>query len=1271
MKNCFKLYALLLCGSFFISYSSLGQKIKRLNSEQGLANGTINVFEKDSLGYLWIATNKGINRYSGIEFKNYNLDYLISAKSNNFSSIINVNGELYLLNSGGSLLKYLYDYDSFEEVLYLENKVFLSITKLNNDELLIGLSKGFIIFNIKSKEISTIQHPNTFLNRRILVKDNIIYSGTARGVYTYKYSKKERKLIFKKRILEKNDIIDIALDAKNRLWIGTEIGGLFISYGDKIQNVSLNQNLKKTYAIRKIEFDRQNNALLAVDRLGLFVLDDNFNILKSFSHNIDDMNTISQNSIYQVFVDDSNAYWLGLREGGINIIYQKDNVFRHVNHILNKSNSINNNNIRAIFETENGDLWFGTENGASKYSNSQWFNYNQNPKLFNSAVLAINSYQAKLLLGTYGEGLLEIHQKNGSVNEINLASEKPQNFIFHIAVFKDDLWISRSDGPLSHYRNKEFISNYSVGLVKSIVEGYEDINYAGSDSGFYEINKRNKSVRRIQPDVFNNLNEIQNLNLDQLNNCIWIACTKGLFKFSLDSENIENVTLPTHKEIETVFSIEKDNMQNLYLGAISGLWRYDIKNNLFRKFDLQDGIQINEFGPGASHKLTDGTLAFGGPKGAVFFNPLELEKDQEISKIYISNFQINGKEPDSLQLQKDINYTNDLVLNFDQNSISFNFETIKFHGSKRNHFQWKLEGYDKEYQDVFGKTKINYSNLKPGEYVLYAIGYNADGTVGNDKYSLNIKIRKPFWKTNAAIVFYLLLFSFIIYLIYRITKANLRKRVNEDRIKFFVEVAHDIRTPVSLIQLLVKQLSNQENIKKSIELIQRNTENLNEYVTQLLDFQKIDRKQLKLSISKVDLKDCITEIVNDFNPILQEKSLDLNINIKHIPVWFDRVKMSRIFYNLISNAIKYSNEGGEINISAFLYDNFLQIEFQDNGIGIPDNQQELVFQRFTRGTNVSNKGIPGTGIGLMLSKKIVELHGGKIYVESKENVGSKFIIKLPSGTEHYNEEELINETKLIDKTTKVDDLLFREKLVLLIEDTDELRAAIKLELEKNYTVIEATNGKEGLLLALSKNPDIIITDIMMPEMNGKELCNLLKTNFKTSHIPIVMLTALVEIDDKLQGLETGADAYVEKPFNIEILKATINNLIKSRENLKGILEDKKINKQLNPDERFLSDVIETIKENLTSNNFSIDTLCEKMGLSRSNLFRKLKGLIQMSPSDLIIKIKLAKAEELMKSKTYKRISDIAYESGFQDPKYFSTLFKKHYGKTPKEFIEEN
>uniref|UniRef100_UPI0040499CD3 ATP-binding protein n=2 Tax=Flavobacteriaceae TaxID=49546 RepID=UPI0040499CD3 len=696
----------------------------------------------------------------------------------------------------------------------------------------------------------------------------------------------------------------------------------------------------------------------------------------------------SQNSIYEIFVDKLNAYWIGLREGGINIIYQKDNVFQQIKHVLNNPNSINNNSVRAVYESKNGDLWFGTENGISKFSNKNWTNFNKNPKLYNTAVLAINEYKNDLLIGTYGEGILKFNPKDGSVSLPDLEPKVPLQFIFNLVVFDENLWISGSDGPLMHYRQNKLISKYAIGLVRSIVQGYDDIYYAGTSNGFFEINDRNKSVRKLKGDFFNSINEIQSLHFDQLNNAIWIGSTNGLYKFNLSDETIENSSEDSKKEIGTVFSIKKDNMHRLFLGTISGLWVYYTKTKLFRKYNDQDGLTIEEFGLGASTKLKDGRFAFGGPNGAVIFQPIDLEKDRPINDIFLGNFQINGKKPDTISLKKNINFLDEIELEFDQNSISFNFETIKFHGSKRNKFEYQLYGYDDDFKTIYGNEKITYSNLAPGKYRLLAKGFNAEGIQGDKELELKITVKKPFWKTAVAIISYFIIICFFIYLIYRVTKANIRKRTDEDRIKFFIEVAHDIRTPVSLIQLLVKQLINQENTKKSIELIQRNTENLNEYVTQLLDFQKIDRNQLKLSVTKVDLNECLANVVKDFTPILQERSLDIQMDVKNIPVWFDKVKMTRIFYNLISNAIKYSEDGGQIDIKAYLKNNNLSIEFIDTGIGIPEKQQELVFKRFTRGTNVSNKGIPGTGIGLMLSKKIIELHGGKILLESKENIGS-------------------------------------------------------------------------------------------------------------------------------------------------------------------------------------------------------------------------------------------------------------------------------------------
>jgi ligand-binding sensor domain-containing protein/CheY-like chemotaxis protein len=1274
MKTILKYRILLFWMFLLVIAKANAQQIKHLNTNNGLINGTINAFEKDSLGYVWVGTNQGLNRYSGVEFKTYNLGKFKKIGGKGIADIINLNGDLYIISTDGFLFKYLYEFDRLETVFSIKDKHFMSLASLNKSQLLIGLSSGFIIFDTKTNQASKVLQSNGVINRVIHYVNGKVYSATSKGVYVYLYQKEEKKLILKEKFLEGTDIIDVAFDYENRLWIGTEVRGLFIVDKKEIKNIDISQISKKTYAIRKIAFDKNNNALVAIDRLGLFILNENFKIIKSYSHDANNENSISQNSIYSIYIDNTNTYWLGAREGGINIIYEKDNPFTNISHIQNNANSIQNNNIRSIFESSNGDLWFGTENGVSKYSSNQtWTNYNKVPKLYNTAILSITDYKGSLLLGTYGEGLLQLDKATGTVSDLKLEPKLPLKFVFNLSCFDDDLWIGGSDGEgiLSHYKGNKLVKNYAIGLVRSIVKGYDGINYIGSSLGFFEINELNNSVRKINSKIFNSFNDVNDLNFDPLNNCIWIGNLNGLFKFDLSTEKVENVSDKVNKEMETVFSINKDNMQNLYLATISGLWRYDIKKRNFRKYGVQDGIQINEFGYGASSKFKDGRLAFGGPKGAVVFNPLNLMDDQSISDIFIANFQINGKTPDSITLSKNINYSQKIYLNYDQNTISFNYETIKFHGSNRNIFTWKLEGFDENFQSTYSNEKITYSNLSPGTYKLYVQGFNADGVKGKKEYTLEIIVKNPFWKTWKAFAIYTLILCLIIFLISRILKDNIQKRFDDNRIAFFVEVAHDIRTPVSLIQLLVKQLSNQENVEKSIELIQRNTQNLNEYVTQLLDFQKIDRKQLKLSVSKVDLKDCLSKIINDFTPILQEKSLDIILDVKHIPVWFDVAKMNRIFYNLISNAIKYSNEGGEIKIKAYIGEDNLFIDFIDNGIGVPYEQQELIFKRFTRGTNVTNKGIPGTGLGLMLSKKIIELHGGKILLESKENIGSNFTIVLPNGTQHYSYEELLDEAIPSDKPKKVNDFINKNKLILLVEDNEELRKAIKIELIKHYSVIESANGKEGLLIALSKSPDLIITDVMMPEMDGKELCYLLKTNFKTSHIPIIMLSALAHIDDKIKGLETGADAYVEKPFNVEILRATINNLIKSRSYLAKVLDDKEVKKELTPDEFFLSDVIDVIKKNIKETDFSIDNLCDIMGLSRSNLYRKLRGLIQISPSDLIIKIKLNHAEELMKTKTINRISDIAYESGFNDPKYFSTLFKKHYGKTPKEFIEEN
>jgi ligand-binding sensor domain-containing protein/nitrogen-specific signal transduction histidine kinase/DNA-binding NarL/FixJ family response regulator len=1258
------LFFLISCISFLNA-----QQIKRLDTGEGLVYGTVNVFEKDSLGFMWIGTNQGLNKYSGSGFKNYQLGKKYRFKGQKVIDILNFNGDLYIISNNGSLFKYDYKKDDFKLLKTFKNKKFLSLISLNESKLLIGMYSGFVIYDIPTNSATGFQHEDLFLNRVMKSYKDKIYVGSPKGLSVFKYHKLNDKLEKVNHHLKDKDVIHFDIDKKGNIWVGTEVSGLYKINGSESEKVSIGKNLKKNYAIRMISFDKNENILAAVDRLGLFVINQDKKVINTYSHDPDNENSISQNSIYSIYTDNNNAIWLGLREGGVNVIYDSHNTFNNIKHVKNLKNSIANNNIRSIYQTKNSTIWFGTENGISKYYNGQWTNFNKSIELYNTAILAIAEYDNTLLLGTYGEGLLELDRKTGQVSPLNLETQKTLKFIFDIYADDNALWVSSSDGSLNYYKNSQLINNFRIGTVRDVEKGFDDIVYAISDIGLFKINKRNNSSRKIDSDIFNSVNIGYSLNLDPYNNCLWIGAKKGLYKYNLKDDNLIFFNQKITDDIGTIYSLQRDNMQNLFLGTISGLWKYDIKNDLYRKYGQHDGLKIENFGVGASTQFEDGTLAFGGPKGAVTFDPADLKRDQPIENVFITDFKVNGKTPDTTIIRDNINYTDQIKLSSNENSLAFRFETLKFHGSNRNLFEWQLIGEDSTRRRSYGNKEIIYSNLSPGNYELNYTAYNASGiNAENEKISFIIK--KPFWNTWWAYIGYVLLVVSFIYLIIKISEAKNQKRFNENRIKYFVDVAHDIRTPVSLIQLLVKQLANQEDTRKSIELIMRNTQNLNEYVNQLLDFQKIDQKQLKLQVTKIDLKDCFLKIIDDFSPLIKKKSLNVKLEVKHIPVWFDGPKMNRIFYNLISNAIKYTNEGGTITIKSFQKDKKLKIDLIDNGIGIPEKQQDQIFNRFTRGTNVTNKGIPGTGIGLMLSKKIVELHGGNIILKSKENVGTKFTILLPNSPEQYKEEQLLQSPQ--DENDKdFQEIIEEEKLILLVEDNDELRNAIAKELKSSYKVIEGKNGKEGLLLALSKNPDLIITDIMMPKMDGKEMCHILKTNLKTIHIPIIMLTALADVDDKIKGLETGANAYVEKPLNVSILKATISNLIKSTENINYILENKTTDKKLTPDESFLSEIVDVIKENIKEQDFSIDSLCEIMGLSRSNLFRKLKKLINMSPSNLIIKIKLNHAQDLMNKKTFTRISDIAYESGFGDPKYFSTIFKKNIGKTPKEFMDES
>lgn len=1269
MKNYFSIIVCFVL--LFFPKLVLGQQIKHLDVNGGNQSGVVRTIKKDTLGYVWIGTSQGLNRYSGQKFKNYN-QFL----SNGVVDIISKRGILLVLSSKGELFQYQYEQDRFKNILNLKGQNFLCFELINEDTLLIGLQHGLLLYDFKSNKLSKVLYPKITFNRKIKVNNDQVYVASTKGINVFRFDKQSNHLEKQNSLLEKCQIFDFDFDSQNRIWAGTNKKGLFVVENNSRPNL-IHTHIFKNSTVRVVTFDKNNNALIAPEGLGLFVVNPEFEFINKFRYNPNNFNSITQKSIYEIYVDESNVYWLGLREVGIDLIYPNDNPFTNISYIPFKKNSINDNNIRSIHFHDNGGVWFGTESGVSKLSSDGiWTNYSDNTSLKNKAVLTINQYGENLILGVYGKGLLQFDPITGKTQSFPLmGNDNTSKSIFATHFENSDVWIGGIDGPVKHYKNGALINSYNTGNARSIISNNEGLIYVGSVNGLTEINKISNRSRKLKSETFKNIDKIFSLLYDNYNKCIWIGNKRGLFKYNLDSEKFNLINEELNFETGTVFSIQKVSQNDLWLGTYSGLWKLDIAKGVIRKYDNADGLNIGTFGFGASSNSIDGKLAFGGPKGATLFDPKKLVFEKENLKIYVSNFLVNGVEPDSTMIAKNINYLDKIELNYDLNSLSFDFETPKMHGSKKQEFSWQLKGYDD--RPIISKTAemAVYSKLPPGTYFLETKVANVEGVLSPEIFSLEIIIKKPFWLSHWAFLVYTILGFIFIYLFILIRKSRAEKKFNDNKIKFFTEVAHDIRTPVTLIQLLVSQLSDKNKYKNTIELIHRNTQNLNEYVTQLLDFQKADHGMLKLSVSKVDLKKIIHRIVAEVEPLILDKSIDISISIPTTYLWFDENKMSRIFYNLISNSIKYTDQGGEIEIRASVHQKNVIIDFIDNGFGIPEKEQKLIFSRFTRGTNINKKDILGSGVGLMISKKIVELHGGQIQLKSKVNVGSTFTVTLLKGSEHYKEQQLlIDESEVVDFDSVIKTNTNSNYRILLVEDNKDLRLTIKRGLEKKYEVIDAPNGKEALLICLAKNLDLIITDVMMPVMGGKEFCKIIKTNFQTSHIPVIMISALGDIDNKIQGIEIGADAYLEKPFNMKILSVMVENLIKSRKELYKIstsTSSSKLNsKDKSPDENFLSNVVEIIKNNITNSNFSIDIISEETGLSRSNLFRKLKGLTNMSPVDLVIRIKLNHASELLKKNKSKRVNEIAYESGFNDPKYFSTQFKKFYGKTPKQYSEE-
>jgi signal transduction histidine kinase/DNA-binding response OmpR family regulator len=937
-----------------------------------------------------------------------------------------------------------------------------------------------------------------------------------------------------------------------------------------------------------------------------------------------------------------------------------DPVARNYKQLMRGSTAddLNSNDIFCVTEDRKGNIWAGTNgDGINVLSpaGKVIVRYTPNPMFRNDIKLPINGFirdiredtEGNFWIGTHGGGLAVFEPASGKFTIYNTTnSELPNDKVFSfLEDSRGNMWIGTKGGGLSLFnkRTKHFIT------------------FSEKDG------LQNSSIYKIVEDT---------------KGLIWVSTNKGISRIDSRTKEIDN-------------------------------------------FNYHNGVQNNNFVRGAGLRLSSGELFFGGLEGLNYFNPANLKDNKAVPSVLLTDLRISNQSvapSEEGPIKEQISVAKEIDLDYKQN-FALSFVGLNYTAPEQNQYAYKLQGFDKDWNYVGNSTTASYTNLDPGEYTFRVKASNNDGVWNNEGTSIKIYVHPPFWMTVYAYIFYgLAIIGFVLYLRHKGIQRLKRKfaleqerihaeqdrkeaeRIRElDRlkIKFLTNLSHEFRTPISLILGPVDNLLTQEKSEHSFSqlyMIKRNARRLLNLVNQLLDFRKMEEQELKLHETEGELVSFVKEVADSFKDLSERKKIDFEFKseIDELYTLFDHDKIERILFNLLSNAFKFTLEGGSIFLKLEKIDNqvdqsktWVSVKVSDTGIGIPEDKKEKIFERFFQNATAASILNQGTGIGLSITKEFVKMHGGSIEVDSEPGSGTTFTIDLPfvplaapekidqtvpEQAEPVIESEQVKEPSEEEEETTPFNSRSIMPSILLVEDNDDFRFYLKDNLRLQYKVFEATNGKEGWQKALASHPQLIVSDISMPHMNGIELCRKIKSDKRTSHIPVILLTALTAEEDQLKGLETGANDYITKPFNFEVLNAKIKNLLVLNTTLKSAYtkQIKVVSPEVSiesEDEKLLKNITIYLEENLTNPQLSVEELSKHLGMSRSSLYSKLLELTGETPVEYIRSVKLEKAAVLLE-KSDMNVAQIAYSVGFSTPNYFAKSFKTKYNMLPSEYMNK-
>jgi signal transduction histidine kinase/ligand-binding sensor domain-containing protein/DNA-binding response OmpR family regulator len=1333
---------------YFIGHPAVAQEytpVDYLGIEQGLSNNAVTCIYQDHHGFMWFGTYDGLNRFDGYQFQ------VFRNKLNDDASLINNRivtisedrrDNIWVATKRGISL-FSNRTSTFSAVYYTTPQgkrlpITIDVNDIQTDStgnvfigtggnglmiLYTGAAAAVQVPCINGKDTLTGYHVQAV--RFDWKKDAWVF---VQGIGLCRYDKLTKMVRVVNNLVRTG--ICLEADDTGKLWLGSE-NGLF--------EYNITANTIKEYRewsgltsdkVADLCLDKQNNLWIATDGGGINILNTHTGAIRYLLPG-QYKKSLTSTAIQAVYVDKESRKWIGTLRGGINIIDLQKNKFKTIVHDPSDGNSLINNFVLSFCEETDGNLWIGTDGGGLSYWNrekDQYTNFEHSTTrpntLSNNFVTSIvQDYRQNIWIATYGGGINRYNRTTNSFDRYAcwyVAHNFEDRNVWKLYEDVDkDLWAGTCGGGRLYRLNQQKgwfeLFDEKLTDVITLAEDRQGTLWAGTFNSLIKIDKKNKQHR-----YFTIGSAVRAIYEDKAGNC-WIGTEgEGLLLFDRKRETFLRITETEGLANNSVLNILEDRRGNLWISTFNGLSKLDTTRKRFRNFYQSDGLQSNQFNYNAALISRKGEFIFGGIKGFTLFYPDSIAGTGDMPELRLTGFKVDNVplHQDSMLAQNiDLFTLQEIELPYNK-AISVDFVALEYSAPDKIAYAYFLEGWDKGWNYVGKWRTANYSRLQEGTYTLHIRSTNAEGIWNTQERAIQIHVLPPWYRSwwawllyiamaIAAIYYYLLYKNRQAQLKYEVKLAHIKaeqeKDLNEKKLSFFTNVAHEFRTPLTLIINPVKELLYSNDPVKDttgdLNIVYRNARRLLSLVDQLLLFRKAGSETGKLRVVKMNFVDLCREVFLCFIQQAQHKHIryEFETSRENVELYVDREKMEIALFNLVSNALKFTPENGHVLVKVWDEGPYVKAAVADSGCGIPAEAGNKIFEKFYQAGGNDNSLKGGFGIGLNVVKNFVNNHQGVISYTSKKDQGTTFVIQLLKGTAHFDAgsivedspvhsvllKELVEEESFVtdngpvimEETEPEADPLVTDKPVMLIVDDDvPIREYVSRIFKEQFTLYEAGNGEDGLKLAQEYTPDIIISDVLMQGISGIELCNQVRENPSIAHIPVILLTSSASSDVKLKGIECGADDYITKPFDKELLVARVASLLKSRNNLQKYFYNEitlRGNNLKIPAEYkdFLDKCIAVVEKHLDNEAFSIKILAAEIGMSHSNLYKKVKSISGQSVNGFIRFIRLRKAAELFIN-TPCNVNEAAFQVGINDIKYFREQFNKLFGMNPSDYIKK-